>query len=180
MVPLLMRTLPAVAGERTCRFPVPFPYTNAPEVTVERPVPPWVTGKTPVTSPDAKLTALDVNKPLEFAWTMPVERLDKVVLPVTFRVPLVMTLPLTVAEVNGLRSMLPVLPPPKVRVWEAVVWIEPVLSKVKEPVCPETVAVVVVVLTPSTANLAEAVETPPTNKSAVLLMVFNAPFWRVQ
>ena len=44
-------------------------------------VPPLASGKTPATSAVAKLTALDVKVPLLDAWTMPVERPVKSMVP---------------------------------------------------------------------------------------------------
>lgn len=88
----------------------------------------------------------------------------------------------TPAPFNGLIVMLPVVDPPRARVLSDVVCNVP--SPVKyvftPTVEPEMEAVGVPLFTFKKANLAEAVEVPPTKASKVELPGYKAPLLRVQ
>ena len=112
------------------------------------PVPPFGTGSIPVTSvaPPARSIAEDDNTPVAFECIIPVPNPDS--------------------------AIFPVVAPPNVRVCSFVVARFPAAVKYAPPVVPfpaEMEAVGVPELTLSTANFADALDCPPTNRSTVVL-----------
>jgi hypothetical protein len=86
-----------------------------------------------------------------------------------FRLPVDVTVP---EPFNGDKVILPVVAPPRVRFWLAVVWSVPSAAIYAAPAEPaETEAVGVPELTLRTANLAEEEAAPPTKRSVELLLV---------
>ena len=84
-------TDPPVPAVVVASAPLPFPYGTAPAATAAHPVPPFGTGRMPVTSLVRLMRAVETT-PLA-AFKKPESEVARVVTPVTFKVPPTDTLP---------------------------------------------------------------------------------------